>query len=245
MDKNGDGVIGDGDRYALTSGSQTWYCMQESCGIPIYSHDENNIPTLNADIDRITTYVDKMRVLMGSDRYKHEEYYGTTTFGNNNALFIYSTISNVYNSFRDGDITYGYLPAPKLDELQENYINACTDAPWAMPNTVTGDQQHMAATVIEALSCVNYNNALPVFFEGALKARSADTPNDTEMLQLIADTRVIGFAYAYDLAFSNIVNDCVLGTSEVASYIRSSKKVAEKNLEKMKEKEPEKEETKE
>ena len=233
MDANGDGSIGEGDRYALCGGNQVWYCMQEACDIPVYRHDAENLPYLDADVDRIESYVSKMRVLMGADRYKDDSSYGTAIFQNGDALFAYSLIKEAYNNFRASDVTYGFLPTPKFDEMQENYINACTDCPWAMPKTLTGEQQTIAGTIIEALSCSNYNNVLPVFYEGAIKSRIADAPDDSEMLQLIADTRIIGFAYAYDLTYKNIVADCVQGNAQVASYLKQSQKIATKTLEKL------------
>ena len=66
-----------------------------------------------------------------------------------------------------------------------------------------------------------------------MKARTADTEQDAEMLQLIADTRSISFAYSYGMAFNNILADLQSGTRETASYIKSSEKVAVKSLEKM------------
>lgn len=63
----------------------------------------------------------------------------------------------------------------------------------------------MIGTVCEELSCCIYN-MIPVYFEGMLQARAADSPDDSEMLDIIRDTRTIGFAYIYQLDLSNIFN---------------------------------------
>ena len=123
--------------------------------------------------------------------------------------------------------------SPKLDEQQENYINCCTDMLWAMPKTLVGDNAERAAVIIEAFQCYNYNHMLPVYFEGALKARIADSPDDAEMMQIIADTRAISFAFTYTLAFRNLVADCVTGKYEVASYFKRGEKTARNALNNM------------
>ncbi|MBO7405660.1 MAG: hypothetical protein J6V24_11915, partial [Clostridia bacterium] len=114
-----------------------------------------------------------------------------------------------------------------------DYVNCCTDMPWAIPKTVSGDQVDIIGTICEAMSCYNYQNVLPAYFEVAMKARTADTEQDAEMLQLIADTRTISFAYSYGMAFNNILSDLQSGSRETASYIQSTEKVAAKTLERM------------
>ena len=53
------------------------------------------------------------------------------------------------------------------------------------------------------------------------------------MLQLIADTRTISFAYSYGMMFNNILADLQSGNRETASYIKSGEKGAVKTLERM------------
>ena len=86
------------------------------------------------------------------------------------------------------------------------------------------------------MSCFNYNNVLPAYYETAIKARTADAPDDTEMLTIISDTRTISFSYTYQLTYNNIVSGCVESNSEVASYFKKNEKVAAKSLEKLVEK---------
>ena len=96
-----------------------------------------------------------------------------------------------------------------------------------------GEQQHVVGTICEAMSAYNYNHVLPVYLEGALKSRAADSADDTEMLQIIADTRTIGFAYGYGLQINNILGDILDNGQGAASYFKSKEKVAEKALNKM------------
>ncbi len=232
-DYDGNGKMNEKDKVGFTSGTQTWYCLQEGVDLPVYRHDNNGDIYMDFDIDRVDKFVNIMRELTSKDRYVSSGDFGTKMFENDNALFAYTQVGDAYDYIRISDIKYGFLPTPKLDELQENYINCCTDVPWAIPKTVVGEQQDIVGTICEAMSCYNYNHVLPAYFEVALKSRAADAPDDTEMLQLISDTRTIGFAYGYGLLMNNILGDIMDSTQEVASYYKSKEKAANKALARM------------
>ena len=235
VDLDGNGKINAHDKAGFTSGSQTWYCMQEAVDISAYRHDADGIPYLDVDIDRISKYVDVMRLLIKGGDYVASGDFGIDQFKNDTALFAYTQVGDAYDTYRISEIRYGFLPTPKLDELQKDYINCCTDVPWCIPKNVTDSQLDIIGTVVEAMSCYNYNNVLPAYYETAIKARTADAPDDTEMLTIISDTRTISFSYTYQLTYNNILND--LGNNgEVASYIKKNEKAAVKTLEKMIEK---------
>lgn len=233
VDTDGDGKITNKDDVAFCTGSQTTYCLQESLGIQPYPRDENGVPYIDLDVERIDTIAQKWRSLVQSDDYMNGGGFGETLFVNGNYLICYGLIGDAYDIYRNTDIRYGFLTSPKGDEIQENYVNCCTDMPWAIPKTVSGEQVDIIGTVCEAMSCYNYLHVLPAYFDVAMKARTADTEQDAEMLQLIADTRSISFAYSYGMPFNNILSDLQSGTKETASYIKSNEKVATKTLERM------------
>lgn len=232
-DVDGNGKINDKDKVGFTSGTQTWYCSQEGVDLPIYRRDDSGNIYLDLDVDRADKFLEIMRTLTQKDRYVSSGDFGVKMFENGNALFAYTQVGDAYDYYRVSDVRYGFLPTPKLDEAQENYINCCTDVPWAIPKTVMGEQQHVVGTICEAMSAYNYNHVLPVYLEGALKSRAADSADDTEMLQIIADTRTIGFAYGYGLQINNILGDILDNGQGAASYFKSKEKVAEKALNKM------------
>lgn len=232
-DVDGNGKINDKDKVGFTSGTQTWYCLQEGVDLPIYRRDDSGNIYLDLDVDRADKFLEIMRTLTQKDRYVSSGDFGVKMFENGNALFAYTQVGDAYDYYRVSDVRYGFLPTPKLDEAQENYINCCTDVPWAIPKTVMGEQQHVVGTICEAMSAYNYNHVLPVYLEGALKSRAADSADDTEMLQIIADTRTIGFAYGYGLQINNILGDILDNGQGAASYFKSKEKVAEKALNKM------------
>lgn len=233
QDLDGNGKITDKDKIAFSTGNQTFYCLQESQDIPIYRHDENGTPYMDLDVDKINTYVEKWRSLIQSEDFISVDMFGESMFKSGNNLFCFGQIGDAYDIYRTVDMRYGFLPTPKFDEYQKDYINCCTDLPWAIPITVTESQADIIGTLCEAISCYNYNNVLPAYFEVAMKSRTADSPDDAEMLQIIADTRTISFSQAFGLQFYSILGDLGTGNKEVASYLKTTQKAAERNLSKL------------
>ncbi len=231
VDKNGNSRLDRGDTVALLGYGHTYYCLQEAAACSAYAKDENNIPYLNLDVERIDGYVEKMRRLMNGGDYREGE---TAEFADGSTVFAFVEIRDAYNTYRNSDVRYGFLPQPKYDELQEKYIACCTDCPWALPKTIGAEQEIVVGTVVEALSCRNYNAMLPVYLESTLKSRLADEPNDAEMLGVIADNRTISFAYSFDkLTFNNFISDFISNGLEVASYLKKAEKIAAKGLTKI------------
>jgi hypothetical protein len=231
-DLDGNGKITAADQVGYVSGGQTNYCLQEALGCSVYKADSDGVPMLEINLDRLVTMVEKLNWLYKtSELYLSNGDFGSDVFKNNLALLAYTLIGDAYDFFRESEVIYGFLPSPKLDEVQENYINYCTDVPWAIPKTAA--RMDIVGTICEALSCYNYKNVLPAYYEVAIKNRIADSPDDAEMLQLIADTRTIGFAYFYGMSFNNIISDVVGTTKEISSYLEKGEKSARKKLEKL------------
>ena len=233
-DLDGNGKIDTKDQIGFVTGTQTFYCLQESMDIPVYRKDADGNLVLDFDVDRVDTYVTKMRDFMSTDNFlKTSDFFGVELFRPGQALLCYGQLGDAYASYRDVAFAYGFLPTPKFDEAQENYINCCTDGPWAIPITVPADHIDIVGTVCEALSCRNYQYVLPAYFETSMKTRLADSPDDAEMLQLIADTRTTSFSYANSLTFKNILSDLESSSQGVASYFEKQTKIANKMLEKL------------
>lgn len=230
IDANGNGVLDKSDTIALLGYDHTYYCLQEAAAVSAYARDEENIPYLNIDVERIDGYVQKMRALLTEGDYLNAGGQ-PTLFADGKTVFAFCEIRDAYNTYRASEIRYGFLPQPKYDELQEKYIACCTDTPWALPKMFTPDQAEIAGTVIEAMSAYNYKKMLPVYLESTLKSRLADEPDDSEMLGIIANNRTISFAYSFDkMPLCNIISDIVLTNSETASYLKKNEKIAQRTL---------------
>ena len=232
-DENGNGRKDKGDRFGIIGDNSYYYCIQEDFELSAYKKDESEIPYLDMDIEKVDAYVEKMRAMFAADSYLdvEEQYFAT-----GNSAFVFCQVKDINNYYRDSEVKYGIFTYPKFDENQKDYINCCTDCPWAIPVTLKDADKEVVGTVIEAVSCMNYNTLLPLFTETILKAKLADSPDDSEMVQIIIDTRTISFAYSYNkMQFCNYINDLVSNGSStgVASYYQKSLKLATKTLEKL------------
>ena len=231
-DIDGDGKIDPAvDKLGFATGGETLYCLQESLGIVPYRRTDDGI-VLDLDVERADSALAKLREFekTGEFLYDTSTQFAEPHFITGNVLMVYGQIGDAYNQYRECDFAYGFLPTPKYDETQENYINCCTDMPWAIPNTISEEQGDIIGTVVEAMSCRNYLYVLPAYFDVAMKNRTADTEEDAEMLQLIADTRILPYARSYDLRFGSLYQDIFKTNKNVASYYESQKKNAEKRL---------------
>lgn len=237
LDTNGDGKMTDEDQYGLSY--EVLYTLQSSMGIEIIGKDADNMPYLNFDLERAAKYLEKVENLCNNYGF-YETGYGANFFANSKSLFCYCNLREVCNIIRDTDINYGYLPAPKLDELQEDYITCATDVYWGIPTTNTG-KLDMIGTVTEALSCQHFNYVRPAFYETTMKTKLSGDENDLKVLDLIAERLCIDFAFAYQNSitgvstFDDMYRDGVTSDT-LASKYKSSEKVFKKTLEKLLEK---------
>ena len=203
-DLNGDGQILEADdQLALVGNKYSWFCMQESADVPIYRRDSEGMIYLDIDAEKISEFIEKSNKMTDPEFYSRSDVVADT-FNKGRSMFAIYTIGDGYSTFRNGDTRYGFLPSPKLNELQEDYINACTDKLWVVPIHHEEEQLDIIGTVCEAMSCSYFNRVIPVYFEETMKARVADAPDDAEMLEIIRDTRTVLFGYMYQMPLHDL-----------------------------------------
>lgn len=237
IDTNGDGQMTDEDQYGLSY--EVLYTLQSSMGIKLIEKDADNMPYIAFDQERAATYLEKIENLCNNYGF-YETGYGANFFANGKSLFSYCNLREVCNIIRDTDINYGYLPAPKLDQNQEDYLTYATDVYWGIPTTNTG-KLDMIGTVTEALSCQHFNYVRPAFYETTMKTKLSGDENDIKVLDLMAERLRIDFAFAYQNSISMVssLDDMYrdgVTSGNMASKFKSADKVMTKTLEKLLEK---------
>ena len=235
-DVDGDGSMTENDRYGISYGAL--YTLQSSCGINMISKDSDNMPYINLDAERALAYLNKAEPLFLDNGYnKDSDNYGANFFSNGQSLFCYCNLREVVNIIRNSEIDYGFLPAPKLDELQNDYMTVATDVYWGIPVSCVS-QLDMIGTVTEALSCQHYNYVRPAFFETTMKTKLSYSEDDSDMLDLVASKLSIDFGFAYQSNISavgsidDLINDKVK-SDKVASTYEKKRSSIEKALEKI------------
>lgn len=232
-DLNGDGKMTPADRFGLAMFEKSWYTLQEALDMPVYRRDSEGMPYIDLDIERADEISTRLNSLISDNKF----YIAGASelpvmLEGGNYLFAYAQLRDLYTYVNGCNARAGFLSTPKLNEVQEDYINCCTDAPWGIAKFVSGDQEDIIGTIVEAMSCYNYKNVIPTYFEVTLKSRLADSPDDSEMLQLIADTRTIGFVYGYQLPMHDLVENLTKGVG-AAALMQKSTKSAQKQLDKL------------
>lgn len=227
------------DQYAFAWSNAMLAPVQTSMGCVIFSKDKDGMPYYSFDLERATEYLEKFRPYCTTQGFRDEEraQYGAYLFAENKVLFDYCNLREAINIFRESEVVYGFLPIPKWDENQEEYISTSNDTYLGIPTTVVNDMDYVA-TVTEAILCEHYNRVRPALFERALKGKLADAPEDSRVLDLIINTLAMDFAGAYGTIITGIddLTDMIsLGvrSKSLASKEKKARAKIEKQLEDM------------
>jgi len=196
-DLNGNSQSDDEDLYGFVA-QRLAYRLAESFGLQTYKR--NNAGELIIDINNsnTVTFIDKYYDLCfeskGGDIVSSEQQ-SQDRFTDEKALFIFGTLAYAVNDLRHTEIDYGFLPMPKLNEMQDGYLSGSNDVPFGVP--VTNTKPELTGFMIEAMNAEGYRTIQPAFFEVALKQKFTTDSESMQMLDIISDSRVIDFGYLY------------------------------------------------
>lgn len=207
VDINGDNKPDNGDFYGFANSE--FYCLNDSCDLPLVSKDDKGVPYLDIDVEKILNALTRLQLLItgtpgsrnfsGAGESKH--------FTDGGGLFTYFRLYLVTGDLREAPFTYGILPFPKVDDAQQDYVVGYTDRPFGIPVTIS--DMDRTGVIIEAMSKAGYDIVRPAYFEIALKNKYTYDTESAQMLDIINDVRVLGFWYLYgddtkDFVYSNI-----------------------------------------
>ncbi len=153
-------------------------------------------------------------------------------FTQGQVLFIPRCIGETQTFFREME-NYGLLPFPKYDSAQDKYytmLDGCSPL-IAVPKTASNTE--MIGAVLEAMGEYSYKYVVPAYYDVALKVKGTRDENSIEMLDIIAEGRVVDFGFVYDSwkGFSFSLMDLV-GTNsngDFASYYKKKEKSVTKH----------------
>ncbi len=238
VDVNGNGMADIDDQLGYISDNH-FYAVMEPFQLEPYKKDENGNLYYDLDVDRMMTLTEKFyNLLFGTGGLMNEntDNINDIIFTEGRALFRYCGFSNAITQFSHGDVVYGALPMPKLDENQEQYNGGATDRPFAIPITVSENLEKVAI-ITEALNIEGYKQVFPAYYETAMKSRYADGNDDAEMIELIHDNVIISFTYlygnyasAYNIMFENLFCSGTPST-DVASWAAKNESAQTKRVE--------------
>ena len=238
IDTDGDGTASPADNYGLiTSCINDADSFLQGCQVSMISRDENGLPFLDVDEERMTTIVEKVYNLFWNNPGCRTHTAGLTEreiFVEGRALLVTAAMENVASTFAEMEDDFGVLPYPMLDETQAGYGTRVQDALslWCVP--IDAKNPEMSAAVLEALAAQSYRTVTPAYFDVALKNRYSRDEQTAEMMDLIQNSAIINFEQLYNESIGNpwfVLRTLMPAqNSNYASYWATNSKVITKML---------------
>lgn len=208
-DLNGDGAVNDGDRYGI---SVTNIAVADhfsfTAGLRTTSVDKDGVPYLDMNTETAAKIYEKLNNL-----YYHTE---GTIVGDDNYLlqsvprFASGSISflpywfETADYLRDMEDDYGIVPYPKLDETQDEYRALVQNSSTVFCLPATCARPDISTAMLEAMCYENHCSVLAAYYEYTLKDKYSRDPDTVEMIELIHDSVITDFGYAYAGVLDNL-----------------------------------------
>ena len=193
IDENNDGVKDASDTYGLvTTVNGTSRLINNWDESPVRTGTDGFIFNLNSD--RLQSMVEKMNALQHSPDTYTQEGVNYTIFNSGRALFeVYSSDPD---DLRGITFRYAYLPYPKYDENQKDYITVTHGGIMAVP--MSCPDLDRAGNIIEAMSAASYLHLKDAFIETYFNNRILRDADSVRMYRLMRDTAYFDVARYVD-----------------------------------------------
>lgn len=187
--------------------------------------------------EKYVNLVEKLRSYFTGDDVLFNTYYsGVTAFTGNRTLFLYVAGCDLA-LLRDMDADYGFVPFPKADEKQEDYINPGNQ--WIatcvmIPMTVSDENINFVGTMTEAMAAVSRFTSIQEMYNTLMLEKQLRDEDSKAMAQICAETMSFDIGRLADIGgLSGIIEDAFTrGTNFVSKYEKVASK-AETALEKV------------
>lgn len=223
-DIDGDGKFTSSDRYGYTGIEGCGYIFSFACGQSMSVHDENDIPRLALNSERMADLVEKYYQLLYADNmtWLGGEQEIVDMFKEERALFTAIDIGCWYGRTRDIDLDFGLLPYPKYDESQKAYYSGFGGGIFAVP--LLCDDPDRSGILLEALNYESYKLLRPAYFEIVLYNKCLRDDQSVEILTMRHNSKKCDFAFNFSSSgIGNILTSLVeqKKSSDYASYYAS------------------------
>ena len=240
FDLNGDSKLDyKDDRYCLTGWMMAApYALYYGCGQSFVTVVDG-IPEVSFSDETVTGIYEKIyRVMVEDNAYyvTNESMYDTMfdVFSEGRALFSVLTLKLIPQYFTEMEESYGILPIPKYDEHQAEYQSFVNGSTGLVMLAKTESDPEFVGAIMEAMGAYNYEHVTPNMFQVVTKLQVAQDPASARMVDLIIRNRVFDLGYYADLSVTNLVKEKLNAKRpEIASDLKSGRKVAERALERL------------
>lgn len=205
--------------------------LLQSSGEYLIQKNDQNIPVLNSNTDRLTQAFDSLVNAMSRDGWciminkpSSPEGQGADYFVQDKAMFYIGSLG-ISNSerFRDTEMEYGIVPTPKMDETQDAYHTMVSQYTLALNIPKTASDPSRTGEILDYMAFLGYRDVIPVLQTNLCYKGLRDT-DSIEMLNILLDTQTvdIGVVYGWSTNFlMGIGEDIVKGNNNFASKLAS------------------------
>ena len=246
-DLNGDGAFDENDLRGFTAYGNSINPFSYSTQSTIIKTNSSGEHVINFPLEKDIEVYDKLYDLVNSRYYlKRDE--KPAGFAHNDNAVVYElevgrsamvgVVLKGVEWLREMEEDFGILPYPKYDEAQADYVCSILRRFTVASVPATASDPDQASLVLEALSCIGYNDIVPTYFDVALKDKYTRDGDTAEMLDIIRDAAYFDFAdafYGNNLgAASDYLGSYVLGSTKgLASQFAKQEKTIQGYLDKL------------
>ncbi len=237
-DVNGDTKIDYDDAVGVVANNDGLTAMLVSCGAQAITKKGDDV-LVTADTDLYARAFAKVAQIYASDVYLP---YGPMQAGDhvshletNHLLFDNCVTSFARRFLRECKTDFGFLPTPKLDEKQENYISVVCNSTcgFVIPKSCADlDNTGLALQLL----CQNSSEITSAYYDICLQSKYTRDEESWEMLAISIENIVYDVGYIFNTQFSGLHTKLLSALTEggdtLASTVASLRDAAEAGIEK-------------
>ena len=186
--------------------------LLQGCGVPLIIKDENHVPKINKNIERLLDAYEKLVNTLSLDGncllINTADCQGIDFFLNNRALFYSGALGQASaGRMRDSVAEYGVLPIPKLDVTQTDYCTPLSMYTFAMNIPLTASDPERTGAIMDYLAWVSYYDVLPVL-QTNMCYKGVSDPLDIEMQHMLLESETVDLGQIYGWTTSFLTKIC-------------------------------------
>nr|MBQ4318915.1 extracellular solute-binding protein [Clostridia bacterium] len=202
-DIDGDGQMTDADRYGSTSEAYNVYALWVAGGQKMVTKDKDDLPVLSIYNDRSASVMDEIfrfqtdKSVVTATARRADKKYMYEVFREGNALLSYLGMLSL-SYYRDSEVDYGIVTAPKFDEAQESYANTFSNVnctAYVIPSNV--EDASRSAAVLEAMARISKYTLSHSYYDITLSSKHVRDERSVEQIDLIVATRSFDLGLVY------------------------------------------------
>ena len=240
-DVNGDGKMDENDSWGITSQEISKYIsFMTGAGQYITDRDSDGHIQLAIKTEKTQSMMERFEALTKDNVIYMPptmERSDMLTIDSGRLMFQLDAIADA-ELLRDFTVDFGFLPYPKYDEAQEDYISLDWGGLLSVPCTITNPE--MVGAAMELLAWESANEVIPTYYDTVLQGKLARDDDAVKMMDILFDTITYEIGGNY-FGFSSGFNDLFYAlprltiekkSSDFTSYYEKLEKSANKTIEK-------------